>query len=181
MQANQGKDRRHRIEHLEYARQADIDRMGRLGITASMQPVHVDPAYLDNWKAMLGPERANQGWAWPLYQAAGSTLAFGTDTPTAPYLPLINLYLGSTRKSPGRPEAPPLRPDWALTLEQAIAAGTRESAWAAKLDHETGMLRPGLAADLVLLDRDVVAGGPETLLDASVRMTMTAGEIVYAG
>lgn len=181
MRTNHSSGRRHRIEHLEYARNRDIERMGRLGITASMQPVHVDPAYLDNWKAMLGPERANRGWAWPLYQAAGSTLAFGTDTPTAPYLPLINMYLGSTRKSPGRPETPPLRPDWALTLEQAIVAGTRESAWAAKLDHATGMLRPGLAADLVLLDRDVVAGGPETLLDASVRMTMTAGEIVYAG
>lgn len=171
---------RHRIEHLEYARQEDIDRMGALGITASMQPVHVDPEFLDNWKAMLGPERAEQGWAWPLYQAAGSTLAFGTDTPTAPYLPLINMYLASTRKSPSRPEMAAIRPDWALTLEQAIRCGTRESAWAARLDHVTGMLKPGLAADLVVLDRDVLTGGSSTLLETNVQLTMKNGEIVYS-
>jgi predicted amidohydrolase YtcJ len=179
MKINGSSGQRHRIEHLEYARQEDIERMGKLGITASMQPVHLDPAFLDNWRALLGPERASQGWAWPLYQAAGSTLAFGTDTPTAPYLPLLNMYLGSTRKSPTHPELPALRPDWALTLEQAIECGTRESAWAARLDHITGMLRPGLAADLVLLDRDVLSGGPSTLLEANVRLTMMNGEIVY--
>jgi predicted amidohydrolase YtcJ len=179
MRINGSCARRHRIEHLEYARQEDIDRIGALGITASMQPVHVDPAYLENWALMLGPERANQGWAWPLYQAAGSTLAFGTDTPTAPYLPLINMYLASTRKSPGNPEIPAIRPDWALTMEQAIQSGTRESAWAARLDHVTGMLKAGLAADLVVLDRDVLTGGPATLLDANIQLTMINGEIVY--
>lgn len=172
--------RRHRIEHLEYARQEDIDRMGALAITASMQPVHVDPEFLDNWSIMLGPERANQGWAWPLYQAAGSTLAFGTDTPTAPYLPLINMYLASTRKSPAKPDIPAIRPDWALTLEQAIHCGTRESAWAARLDHVTGMLKPGLAADLVVLDRDVISDGPPALLEANVQLTMKDGEIVFS-
>lgn len=180
MRINGSSGRRHRIEHLEYARQADIERMGSLGITASMQPVHLDPQFLDNWKAMLGEQRAKQGWAWPLYQAAGSTLAFGTDTPTAPYLPLINMYLGSTRKSPARPELPALRPDWALTLEQAIQCGTRESAWAARLEHATGMLRPGLAADLVVLDRDVLSEGPPALLDANVWLTMINGEIVHS-
>jgi predicted amidohydrolase YtcJ len=168
MRINGSSGRRHRIEHLEYALQRDIDRMGALGITASMQPVHVDPEFLENWAAMLGPERASQGWAWPLYQAAGSTLAFGTDTPTAPYLPLINMYLASTRKS------------WALSLEQAILCGTRESAWAARLEHATGMLRPGLAADLVVLDRDVLGEGPDALLEANVRLTMKDGEIVYS-
>ena len=172
--------RRHRIEHLEYAGQEDIDRMGALAITASMQPVHVDPEFLDNWSIMLGPERANQGWAWPLYQAAGSTLAFGTDTPTAPYLPLINMYLASTRKSPAKPDIPAIRPDWVLTLEQAIHCGTRESAWAARLDHVTGMLKPGLAADLVVLDRDVISGGPPALLEANVQLTMKDGEIVFS-
>lgn len=177
MQVNGTRNKRHRIEHLEYALQRDIERMGELGITASMQPVHVRPELLDNWKAMLGPERAEQGWAWPLYRAAGSTLAFGTDTPTAPYLPLINMYLASTRQSPNRLDVPALRPDWALPLDTAIESGTRESAWAAWLDHATGVLKPGLAADLVILDRDVIAEGPPSLADAEVKLTMKAGKI----
>ena len=179
MSINQTQARRHRIEHLEYAQTRDIDRMGRLGITASMQPVHVNPAYLENWKRLLGPERANQGWAWPLYQQAGSTLAFGTDTPTAPYLALINMYLASTRKSPDHDEVPAIRPDWALPLEQAIASGTRESAWAAWLDHATGQLKTGLKADLVCLDCDVLEKGPHRLVNTNVVLTMIDGRVAW--
>ena len=34
---------RHRIEHLEMTASEDCDRLGALGITASIQPVHSDP------------------------------------------------------------------------------------------------------------------------------------------
>ena len=180
MQVNGTSGRRHRIEHLEYARGEDIERMGALGITASMQPVHADPATLGNWLAMIGPERANHGFAWPLHLAAGSALAFGTDTPTAPHQALPNMYIASTRKSPSDGSLPALRPDWALPLQDAICHGTRESAWAAWLDHQTGMLKAGLAADLVVLDRDFFADGPASLLETNIAMTMMDGRVVYS-
>lgn len=180
MRVNGTSGRRHRIEHLEYARDEDIARMGKLGITASMQPVHMDPAYLQNWIAMIGPERANHGFAWPLHIAAGSTLAFGTDAPTTPHWSLPNMYIASTRKSPVDDSLPALRPDWALPVEEAIVHGTRESAWAAWLDHVTGVLKPGFAADVVVVDRDFFAEGPDSLLKTNVALTMMNGEIVYA-
>ena len=179
MRVNGTSGKRHRIEHLEYARGEDIERMGRLGITASMQPVHMDPAYLQNWIAMIGPERANHGFAWPLHVAAGSVLAFGTDAPTTPHWSLPNMYIASTRKSPVDETLPALRPDWALPLEAAIVHGTRESAWAAWLDHVTGVLKPGFAADIAVVDRDVLALGPASLLEARIRLTMMNGRIVY--
>ncbi|MEQ8665389.1 MAG: amidohydrolase [Rhodospirillales bacterium] len=172
--------RRHRIEHLEYARQDQITRLGELGITASMQPVHVDPAYLENWLEMIGPERGANGFAWPLYLTAGAPLAFGTDTPTAPYEALPNMYIASTRKSPSDDNIAPHRPDWALPMQDAICHGTREPAWSAKLEHVVGMLKAGLAADLVVLDRDFFEEGPKSLLNTDVRLTMMDGEIVYA-
>ena len=180
MQVNGTSGRRHRIEHLEYAREEDIERMGKLGITASMQPVHIDPAYLQNWIAMVGQERANHGFAWPLHVAAGSVLAFGTDAPTTPHWSLPNMYIAATRKSPVDDALPALRPDWALPLEQAIVHGTRDSAWAAWLDHVTGVLKPGFAADIVVLDRDFFAQGPDSLLKTNVQLTMVGGEIVYS-
>lgn len=172
---------RHRIEHLEYADPEDIGRLGALGITASMQPVHADPSYLINWSAMLGEERAEQGFAWPLYLETGATLAFGTDTPTAPHEALPNMYVAATRKSPSDTSVPAHRPDWALPLTDAFLHGSRESARAAWLDHVTGMLRPGLAADLVILDRDPVAQGAEALLETTVRLTMMDGRITHSG
>ena len=179
MRINGTSGKRHRIEHLEYVRAEDIERMGRLGITASMQPVHMDPAYLQNWIAMIGPERANHGFAWPLHVAAGSVLAFGTDAPTTPHWSLPNMYIASTRKSPVDETLPAHRPDWALPLEEAIVHGTRESAWAAWLDHVTGVLKPGFAADIAVVDRDVLALGPASLLEARIKLTMMNGRIVY--
>ncbi|MEQ8828360.1 MAG: amidohydrolase [Alphaproteobacteria bacterium] len=172
--------RRHRIEHLEYARQDQIDRIGALGITASMQPVHVDPAYLKNWLEKLGPERGANGFAWPLYIKAGAPLAFGSDTPTAPYEALPNMYIASTRRSPSDASVEPHRPDWALPMEDAIRHGTREPAWAAHLDHITGTLKAGMAADIVILDRDFFAEGPAALLQTDVRLTMIDSRIVYS-
>lgn len=180
MRINGTSGRRHRIEHLEYAHPADIERMGALGITASMQPVHMDPAYLQNWISMIGQERANHGFAWPLHVAAGSVLAFGTDAPTTPHWSLPNMYIASTRKSPVDADLPALRPDWALPVEEVIVHGTRDSAWAAWLDHMTGVLKPGFAADIVVIDRDFFSEGPDALLQANVAMTMMGGEIVYS-
>ncbi len=171
---------RHRIEHLEYVDEADVARLAPLGITASMQPVHCDPAYLPNWVEMLGDERAHRGFAWPEYLAHGTTLAFGTDTPTAPYASLPNMYIASTRKSPGDASIAPHRPDFALPLTDSIGHATRDAAWASHMENQRGMLRAGLAADLVILDRNPLALDADSLLSARVVRTIIGGATVYA-
>ena len=50
-----------------------------------------------------------------------------------------------------------------LTLEQAIRKLTFESASTFGI-HDRGMLRPGLAADIVLLDPKTVDAGEETVV-----------------
>ena len=177
---NPPRERRHRVEHLEYVDAADIPRLAPLGVTASMQPVHIDPAIYSNWGAMLGDPRAQQGFAWREFLTAGTTLAFGTDTPTAPHDPLENMYIASTRKSPSSPELPPHRPDNALPLDQAIGHATRDSAWASFLDSEVGMLREGMMADIVILDSDPFDGPPDAILRAQVVATYFGGREVVA-
>lgn len=173
------RERRHRIEHLEYVDPVDIPRLAPLGVTASMQPVHVDPAYLDNWIELLGPDRAQWGFAWPEYLAHGTTLAFGTDTPTAAHHALPNMFIAATRRSPYVAEAAPLRPDFALPLERAVVHATRESARASFEEHRRGSLRAGLAADLVMLDRNPFEEGPDSLLQTRVVTTVVAGDVVF--
>ena len=173
------KQRRHRIEHLEYVDAADVARLAPLGVTASMQPVHADPAYLGNWAELLGDDRAQRGFAWPEYLHHGTTLAFGTDTPTAAHQPLPNMYIAATRRSPYVPDATPLRPDFALPLADAIGYATRDSAWACFEEGRRGMLRQGLAADFVVLDRDPVRGEPIDLLETRVVRTVVAGQTVH--
>ncbi|MCY7299090.1 MAG: amidohydrolase family protein [Ilumatobacteraceae bacterium] len=94
---------------------------------------------------VLGEERAHRGFAWPEYLAHGTTLAFGTDTPTAPYVPPPNMYIAATRKSPSDVSIAPHRPDFALPLADSIGHATRDAAWASHMENERGRLRAGRA------------------------------------
>lgn len=169
---------RHRIEHLEYVDDADLPRLAELGVTASMQPVHCDPAIMDNWRRMLGDERGERGFRWRDHLEAGAVLAFGTDTPTADLRPLPNMFTAATRRSAADPALPAYLPEQALELAAAIRHATAVPAWASRMEAERGMLREGLAADVVVLDRDPIAGGPESLLSARVQQTFAAGAVV---
>lgn len=176
--ANGDRPRRHRIEHLEYMDRADIPRLAELGVIASMQPVHADPAIRPHWDAMLGNERAQRGFAWPEMTAAGARLVFGTDTPTAPHQPLPNMFIASTRRSALRPELPARQPHFALPVAEAITHGTADSAWACRAESVYGRLRAGLLADFIVLDRDPFSD-PEAPLHAGIRQTVLGGRTVW--
>lgn len=171
--------RPHRIEHLEYAAPGTAARMARLGVTASMQPVHADPAIFDNWAAMLGDDRVDRAFAWPEYREAGALLAFSTDAPTAPHEALPNMYIAATRKSALDPSFEPRHPHFALPLEDSIAHATRDAAASVGDGDERGRLEAGLAADFAVIDADAFADGPESLLTARVVRTVVAGTPVF--
>ncbi|WP_232660282.1 amidohydrolase [Pseudonocardia sp. TRM90224] len=177
---NGPRPRRHRIEHLEYTDPADVPRLARLGVTASVQPVHADPAIQDNWRAMLGDSRVDRGFPWPEFVDAGATLALGTDTPTAHYHPLRNMYVAATRRSAIDPALPPNVPRYALPLVDAIRHATADAAWSCRAADQ-GRLVVGMLADLVVLDRDPFTEGPQALLDARVLRTVVGGQETGGG
>lgn len=176
---NGDRPRRHRIEHLEYTSPETPARMARLGVTASMQPVHADPAIWDNWAAMVGAERADRGLAWPEFVEAGVRLAFSTDAPTAPYPALPNMYVAATRRSALDDSYPPNHPHFARPLAEAIVRGTREAAASCLEEERRGSLTAGRQADFVVIDRDPFAEGEESLLEAQVTRTVVAGREVH--
>ncbi|GAA5126693.1 amidohydrolase [Haloechinothrix salitolerans] len=176
---NGPRPRRHRIEHLEYVDPDDVPRLAELGVTASMQPVHADPAIRENWAAMLGDDRAERGFAWPEFSSSGARLAFGTDAPTAPHPPLPNMYIATTRKSALDPGSPALQPHLAISAPDALLHGTADSAWACRAEDVVGRLRAGLLADFVVLDRDPFDSSADTLLRARVLRTVVGGRTVH--
>ncbi|WP_109208581.1 MULTISPECIES: amidohydrolase [Microbacterium] len=178
-EVNGDRPRRHRIEHLEYAAPGTAERMARLGVTASMQPVHADPAIFDNWAAMLGDERVDRAFAWCEYVDAGALLAFSTDAPTAPHEALPNMYIAATRKSALDGSFAPRHPHYALPLEQALGHATRDAAASVGDGATRGRLEAGLAADFAIVDADPFAEGPEALLEARIVRTVVAGRTQY--
>ncbi|KAM3480571.1 hypothetical protein MY8738_004876 [Beauveria namnaoensis] len=168
---------RHRIEHLETTAPEDVPRLGALGITASVQPVHLDPAGMTAWERLLGKARCGHVFPYAAFAEHGAPLALGSDAPTAPYNPLANLYIATTRRSAmDRNSTVQTTPQYALTLAAAVAAATRGSARSCFAEDRVGQLRVGWEADLVLVD---MAWDAEMLLDARVAETWIKGNQVY--
>lgn len=170
--------KRHRIEHLELATAEDSKRLADLGIIASVQPVHSDPAILRAWPRLIGKERLERAFAYKEFLDHGATLALGTDTPGAHYAPFQNLYVATTRKSAKEPAAndEPVNGHFKIGLCDAISAATYGAAYSCFAEGRTGSLKKGLQADFVVLDMKFEA---ETLLDATVKQTWYAGKKVY--
>jgi predicted amidohydrolase YtcJ len=177
LEKNTDRSRRPRIEHLELASAEDAARLGRLGITASIQPVHADPAILRAWPRLLGEDRCKRAFAYREFADGGAPLALGSDAPTAPHVPLPNMYVATTRKSYREPDLEDvINPSFALTVCQAVAAASQGSAYSCFADEWTGSLKPGLKADFVVCDVELT---PEKLIKGVVKETWFEGKKVF--
>jgi predicted amidohydrolase YtcJ len=171
--------KRHRIEHLELSSPEDAKRLGKLGITASIQPVHSDPAILRAWPRILGDERLKRVFAYREFHNHGAPLAIGTDAPTAPHAAFANLYVATTRKSAKEPARndEPVNPNFALDVYDAIAGATAGVAYSIFAESRVGSLTPGRRADFVVVDLDWEDS--ETLIGTSVYQTWFGGRKVF--
>ncbi|KAI1387870.1 amidohydrolase 3 [Hypoxylon trugodes] len=168
---------RHRIEHLELASEEDAKRLGQLGITASIQPVHSDPVISGAFPKHLQEYLQKRIFPYREFLDGGANVAIGTDAPTARHYALPNLYNATTRKSALEPSLP-VSPNAhnVLTLSQAVTAATYGAAYSRFAETWTGSLKRGLRADFVVLD---TAWTLESLLEAKVYQTWAGGNKLY--
>ncbi len=175
------RDRRHRVEHIETITRADIPRFARLGVVASMQPYHADPSpnQLDVWAVNIGPERAGQAWSWASIRREGGVVALGSDWPVVPFDPFLALNTAVNRQTVEGHPAGGWLPSEKMSLPDALAAYGHGSAYAAFADSRRGTVRVGGDADLVVLDRDILAGGPSSIIGTTVALTVVGGQVVH--
>ncbi|TXT05096.1 hypothetical protein VHUM_03916 [Vanrija humicola] len=189
MNANGPRDRRrHRIEHLEVVTPDSVARLARLGVTASLQPVHADPVYATNWHTQLGHDvRCDRAFPFAEFVDAGANVAFGTDAPVAPHHALPNIYSAGTRQSVVdaslTPSADPrIRAlgRFCVPLDKSIRYYTAGCAQSVRQD-DVGSLQPGKQADFCVLDIDPFTDGIETLRQAQAAVTQTwvAGRLAW--
>lgn len=170
-------ERRPRIEHLELASAGDAARLGRLGITASVQAVHADPAILRAWPRLIGEHRCGRAFAYREFADGGAPIALGTDAPTAPQSLPANCYVATTRRSAREPDLQTVvNGHFALGLCESVVAGTEGSARSCFMDNVTGRLEKGMQADLAVVD---MVWEKTELLKAEVTQTWFAGRQVF--
>jgi len=180
-QINGPRDRRFRIEHIETINPQDIPRFGRLGVIASMQPYHCYPEsnLFNVWARNIGPQRLPYSFAWHDLAAAGAKLAFGSDWPVVSLDPFIGIQNAVTRQDQdGRPPEGFVSAQ-KVTLDQALAAYTRDGAFAEFQESEKGTLEPGKLADVIVLSQDLFAVRPIEIGKTHVALTIVGGKIVH--
>jgi predicted amidohydrolase YtcJ len=179
--ANHTHDRRPRIEHIETITAADIPRFGKLGVIASMQPLHSypDADTLDVWARNAGPDRASRAWAWKSISTAGGQLAFGSDWPVVTLNPWEGLQTAVTRQTTeGKPDAG-FVPEQRLTVAETVRAYTLGAAYAARREKTEGSIEPGKLADLIIVSQNIFETDPHRLAETKVLTTIAGGRVVY--
>jgi predicted amidohydrolase YtcJ len=180
---NGPRDRRFRIIHTQVLRGPEVaHRMARSGIIAEVQPYHA----IDDmrWMEERIGERARWAYAFRTLAGAGVLLSFGSDWPgtNASWYtanPLHGIYAAVTRQTLDGLPAAGWFPQERIDVETALRAYTVNNAYAAGEEAVKGRLAPGMLADLVVLDRDVLAIPPAELKDANVLVTVVGGRVVY--
>jgi predicted amidohydrolase YtcJ len=178
---NHTQDRRPRIEHIETITTEDIPRFGKLGVIASMQPLHAypDEDTLRVWAGNAGPDRASRAWVWNSIAKAGGHLAFGSDWNVVTLNPWEGLQMAVTRQTTeGKPDGGWM-PEQRVALAQAVEGYTLGAAYAGRREKTEGSIEPGKLADLVIVSQNIFEIDPHAIAQTKVIETIVGGRIVY--
>jgi predicted amidohydrolase YtcJ len=173
----------HRIEHVQSIHATDLPRLRQLGITASMQPLHL----LDDMSTaghFLGDRTADM-FRFRSLVATGTLLVFGSDAPVADPNPFLGMHAARYRRRLDQIDKPAWYPAEILDMTTIVHAYTLGPARATGWHDAIGSLAVGKRADCIVLDRDIfqlAADEEPTSLDLAqtqVDITVFNGEIVH--
>ncbi|MGI9238058.1 MAG: amidohydrolase [Woeseiaceae bacterium] len=178
-QTNGPKDRRFRMEHAQHIHPDDLPRFKVQDVIASMQPYHAidDGRWAED---VIGAERVQTTYAFDSLISSGAHVAFGSDWYVAPASPMQGIYAAVTRRTLDDKNPDGWVPEQKITVEQALHAYTYEGAYASFEENRKGTLKPGMLADMVLIDRDLTAIDPQDIRDAVVLKTIVGGRVVFS-
>jgi hypothetical protein len=169
---------RHRIEHVQLLHPDDLERLARLEIIASMQPIHATSDMLmadKHWG-----NRSAFAYAWNTLIRHNTTLAFGSDAPVESPNPFWGLHAAVTRRRVnGEPGTAGWYPEQRITLEQALQGYTTGPSFAAGLEKHLGKLLPGYFADMIILEENPFLFPPQNLYQVNPIATIIGGEWVW--
>ncbi|MEU3396669.1 amidohydrolase [Streptomyces filamentosus] len=178
--ANGRRGNRHHLAHLQVVHPDDLNRFAALGAIANIQPLWAahEPQMDELTIPFLGEERAARQYPFGSLLRAGATLAAGSDWPVSSPNPLEGVHVAVNRRDPESPDEKVFYPEERIDLLSALTAYTAGTAHVNGHD-DAGSLLPGHLADLVVLDRDVLAAPADEIAEARVERTYVGGKLVY--
>jgi predicted amidohydrolase YtcJ len=156
---------RPRIEHAQCVNPKDVRRFARLGVIASMQPIHAvaDRELADKYWPRVTPH----SYAWGAFERAGARLAFGSDAPVETADPILGIEAATVWRRRAK-----WHPELAISRAKALRAYTSGAAYAVGMERELGSLRLGKLCDITVVEDGRVAA---TIVGGKVRWRRTPG------
>ena len=157
---NGARGNRHHLAHLQIVHPDDVPRFAELEVTANAQPLWAcrDAPMEELTLPFLAPAVRERQYVFGSLRAAGARLAFGSDWPVSSPDPLAGIHVAVNRRGPDQgPDVEPLLPSERLGLTDCLDTYTAGSAWVNGLDGVSGALRVGHAADITVIDQDILA------------------------
>jgi predicted amidohydrolase YtcJ len=156
---------RPRIEHAQCVHPKDVPRFARIGVIASMQPIHAvaDRELADRY----WPEVTAHSYAWGSLERAGAMLAFGSDAPVETADPLLGIDAAIDWRKRAA-----WHPELAVSRAKAMRAYTAGAAYAVGMEKHAGSLRTGKLCDITVVDDGRVAA---TIVGGKVSWRRTPG------
>ncbi len=179
--ANGMSDTRPHLAHLQFVDPDDVPRFRALGAAANFQPYWAcdDDQMLGLTKPFIPADR--YGYQYPLrtMHRSGAVVVGGSDWSVSTPNVMAEIEVAVTHRSPELRDRGVFLPDERIDLPEALAMWTVGSAWVNHLEHETGTVEVGKAADLAVLDRDIFAPDAGHLGDVKVLLALVAGRAVH--
>jgi predicted amidohydrolase YtcJ len=169
---------RHRIVHAQICRPDQLEKLKKLGAVCDIQPVFV-PSDIHITEPRIGKERLGWAYAWKQMLQKGLLLTGSSDAPVEPTNPWRGIWAAVNRIDDNGNPAEGWLPEQKLTLDEALALYTTNPPRAIGTDDRLGMIKPGMAADMVILDRDIHRTPPEKLSEVKPVMTMVGGKVRF--
>lgn len=179
-QTNGTKARRHRIEHIEQCNPQDVPRFAKLGVMASMQPIHADPGNIEVWAKAVGEKRIPHAFMWKSMLKNKVHLVFSSDWPacTTPD-PIRGLHIAVNRQTPeGHPPGGWV-PEQRITIQDALKAYTQGGAYSSFEENSKGKLQPGYLADIIVFNQDLFSIPVMDIAKTKVVLTLFDGKIIF--
>lgn len=171
-------DFRWRVEHVQCISPEDIHLFKKYNIIPSVQPTHATSDF--SWALLrLGKNRLTNCYRYQTLFEENRIIALGTDFPVEEINPIHTFYAAVFRKNKDGLPLNGFQKNESLNRLDALKGMTIWPALANFEENEKGSLEINKAADMIVLDKDILDENQKKILNTKVIYTIIDGEIVY--
>lgn len=159
---------RHRLTHVEMIDNDDLPRFAQLGVIADMQVAgDFTLPHNHHWQRPYIGDRIDQAYRLKDLTDSGAHVVLSSDWTVSSLNPFIGIHNAVNRGAQS------------ISVQQALAAYTRNAAYALRSERRTGTLEMGKLADLIVIDQNPLNVPTGDIQHTKVLLTMMNGRITY--